>query len=128
MNEAFLHQYRVTPESFWNELHSQGNGGYDIIEAAHQNRWNALPDWGKGQWLLGEWPLVVIFIKKSGNTYFVAHYSEGTTEVYACPTRELRNQIIDEIAFFWWHRNNEEWVAGMERIEEARHILGPYHR
>jgi hypothetical protein len=71
---------------------------------------------------------VIVFTKKSGNTYSVAHYVEGDIDVFTCPTRELRNQIIDEIAFFWWHRNNEEWVAGIESVEEARPILGPYRR
>jgi len=121
-------QFRAQPEAFWGTLHAEGYSGYDIMEYAQTKRWQAIPDWGKEGWNLGEWPLAIVFFRSQAGCYEVAQYVEGDIEVYACPSPEIRDRIVDEIAFDDWKARGESWVAGMESIEQAQEILGPYKR
>jgi hypothetical protein len=49
--------------------------------------------------------------------------------MYACPSREIRNAVIDEIAFRWWKYADEEWVRPYSCIEDLpARMRGPYSR
>lgn len=128
-------QYEVESEPFWEELHFAGYDGYDIMEQALAQGWHAIAGWGKEGWNLGNWPYVVVYSRQVGTGYEVALYVEGDMTTYKCPTKELRNQVIDEIAFFYWKRRpaeDTEWIDGYRECESAdqlpEHLRGPYRR
>ena len=121
-----LAQYEVTPESFWQAAAIYG-GGYDVMEAAHEEKWRAIPGWGKDGYDLGDWPYVIVFTRNQHGRYDIMYYVEGDVTMYSAPTKEIRNAIIDEIAFFHWR--GEEWVEGYDSVDQLPDELkGPYRK
>ena len=132
MNDA-LNQYRVDPGNFWKGLIMLGGDGYDDMELAEKHGWQPISAWGKEGWNLGSWPLVIVFFRnlKKGdeNFYQVIEYVEGDVTMWSCPTKELRQQVIDELAFFHWKFSNKEWVNDYTSVDELPDELrGPYGR
>jgi hypothetical protein len=128
-----LNQYKVDPGNFWKGLLMLGGDGYDDMELAEKHGWHSIPVWGKDGWNLGSWPLVIVFhrnLKKDGETlYQVIEYVEGDVTMWSCPTKELRQQVIDELAFFHWKHTMEEWVEGYDSVDQLPDALrGPYGR
>ena len=125
--KAELEQYQVEPKAFWAAAQMMGMDGYDTMEVAEARKWHAVPVWGSRGWDLGSWPLVVIYHRDEPNKYSVAEYCEGDITVYDCPTKELREAITNEIAFFHWHFQEESWVKGYNCVDELPDELkGPY--
>lgn len=125
--KAELEQYQVEPKGWWLAAQMMGMDGYDTLEVAERNSWRAIPAWGSRGWDLGSWPLVVIYHRNQGGTYSVAEYVEGDVTCYTCPTKELRDQITDEIAFFHWKMREERWAEGIETSEQMPDSLrGPF--
>jgi len=121
--------YRAVPETFWLACQLCGADGYDRIEIARSRGWRAIPAWGRDGWDLGSWPLVVIFHRDSVDAFELAENVEGDVTAHRFPTRELRDQATDELAFSHWHHNDEPWVAGIEQFEDApAELRGPYSR
>jgi hypothetical protein len=119
--------YRVSRESFWDRARALGDDGYDVMERARVYRWLPVPSWGRDGWDLGAWPLVVMYLRTAGEQYELAYYVEGDVTVYRYPTRELRDAATDALAFWHWKHAGEEWVAGIDRVEDApAHLRGPF--
>lgn len=120
-----LAQYEVTPEPFWYDTWRHGSG-YDVIELAEARKWHALPGWGEDGYDLGNWPYVIVFFRNRQTHYDIIYYVEGDIVMYSAPTKELRNAIIDEIAFFHWRQQEEEWVAGYDSVDQLpSNLKGP---
>ena len=125
--KAELEQYQVEPKAFWAAAQMLGGDGYDMMEIAEQRKWRAISAWGEKGWDAGSWPLVVIYHRDQPDQYSVCEYVEGDVTVYTCPTKELRNQITDEICFFHWKFRDESWVKGYDSVDELPDELkGPY--
>ena len=121
-----LAQYEVTPESFWQNTWRYGDG-YNVIAFAEAQKWHAIPGWGKDGYDLGDWPYVIVFFRNRNAQYDIAYYVEGDVTMYSAPTEEIRNAIVDEIAFFHWR--GEEWVQGYDSVDQLPDELkGPYRQ
>jgi|HubBroStandDraft_6_1064221.scaffolds.fasta_scaffold33020_5 hypothetical protein len=125
-NDLLTATYRVTPEVFWTVCHMRGDDGYDRIEAAQRYGWDAIPAWGRDGWDLGSWPLAVIFHRAIRQGYELAENVEGDITVYRYPTRGMRDAATDQLAFWHWKHQDQEWVAGIDSIDDASHLRGPF--
>ncbi len=122
-----LEQYRVEPDTFWQALPVMGVSGYDAIEFAEWRKWKVVPSWGRDGYDLGSWPLVIVFFRNREERFDIAYYVEGDVVMYACPTQDIRNQIVDAIAFFHWNWEGANWVQGIESVDELpEELKGPY--
>lgn len=120
-----LKQYEVEPSGFWNGTWMLGDG-YDVMEHAHNKGWGVIGGWGRDGYDLGSWPYVIVFEKKEGDTYNLVLYVEGDVTAYKVPTLELRNAIVDEIAFFYWKNHEEDWVKDYSSVDELpEELKGP---
>jgi hypothetical protein len=127
MNIDEMKQYQIEPKAWWLAAQMIGMDGYDTLETAERRGWHAIPAWGSRGWDLGSWPLVVIYHRNQADSYSVAEYVEGDVTVYTCPTKELREQITDALAFFHWHIREESWVKGYETVDQLpTEFRGPY--
>jgi len=130
MNDA-LNKYKVDPGIFWKGLIMLGGDGYDDMELAEKHGWQPISAWGKEGWNLGSWPLVIVFyrnLKKEDEIlYQVIEYVEGDVTMWSCQTKELRQQVIDELAFFHWKFSHKEWVKEYNSVDQLPDELrGPY--
>jgi hypothetical protein len=125
-DDLLTEEYRLTPEAFWTVCQMRGDDGYDRMEAARPKRWDAIPSWGRDGWDLGSWPLVVVYHRRSDDGYELAENVEGDVTVYRYPTKELRDQATDQLAFWHWKHQGEDWVAGIGSLEDAPHLRGPF--
>ena len=124
-----LKQYHVASDPFWEGLRLLGGDGYDDMEMAAKRGWQTISAWGKAGWNLGSWPLVIVFFRTWKGWYEVAEYVEGDVTTYKCPTKALRNEVTDEIAFFHWKHRSESWVQGYESVTQLPSDLrGPYRQ
>jgi len=124
--KAEFQTYVTEPDGFWQNTWRYG-GGYDVMERAVQKGWRAIAGWGSDGWTLGSWPYVIIFHRDQEGQYDLAYYVEGDVTMYRCPTKELRNQVTDELAFFHWKHRDEEWVDGYDTVEQLpADLRGPY--
>lgn len=120
-----LKQYEVQPSGFWQSTWRLGDG-YDVMEYAHNKGWKSIAGWGRDGYDLGSWPYVIVFQKKEGDTYNLVLYVEGDVTAYKVPSLELRNAIIDEIAFFYWKNHEEDWVKDYKSVDELpEELRGP---
>lgn len=121
--------HRVGPEHFWLACQLRGDDGYDRIEVARPRGWRAIPAWGRDGWDLGCWPLVVIFHRDIADGFELVENVEGDVTAYRFPTRAMRDAATDELAFFHWRHEDEPWVSGIERLQDApAELRGPYSR
>ncbi len=121
--------FRTEPEPFWSICQMRGDDGYDRIEVARRHGWEAIPGWGRDGWDLGSWPLVVIFHRERDGRYELAENVEGDVAAYSFPSREERDRTTDELAFYHWKHECEEWVVGIETADDMPdHLRGPYSR
>jgi hypothetical protein len=119
--------YRIDPEPFWTIALMRGDCGYDIMEPARAKGWQPIAGWGRDGWDLGSWPYVVIYHRRTADAWQIAYYVEGDLTVYSYPERDQRIAAIDCLAFWHWRQAGEEWVAGIERVEDAPdHLHGAY--
>lgn len=126
MREA-LEQYKATTPPLWEGIPVLGITGYDVIELVADYDWEPISSWGKEGFDLGAWPLVIVFWRESEATFEVIEYVEGDATLYVCPTKEIRNQITDEIAFFHWKHTAQEWVTPYASVDELpSELRGPY--
>src|SRR5579871_2938617 len=123
MEKEELAKYQV-PEnkipSFWLNTWASGDG-YDVIERAVKRGYEPIAGWGSEEgYDLGEWPYVIVFIRDriEENAYDLIVYTEGDVTMYTTPTEELRNKIIDGVAFFYWKHGGEEWVDQYETVDD----------
>lgn len=126
MIDLLVPDYRVIPEPFWAISQMRGDDGYDRIEAARRFRWTAIPAWGRDGWDLGSWPLVVVFHRQSPGRFELAENVEGDVTVYCYMTRELRDEATDQLAFWHWRHDCEDWVQGIGSLDQAPHLRGAY--
>ena len=123
-----LKQYEVEPEPLWQSTWRYGDG-YSLMGAAETRQWHAIGCWGRDGYDLGSWPLVIVFFRDHDDEgkYDLVYYVEGDTWMYTCPTKEIRNAVCDELAFFHWKNNSEKWVEGYESVEQLpAELRGPY--
>ncbi len=117
MTKEELEQYKVTPTNFWQSASLLGSG-YDVAD--HATGWTAIPSWGRDGWDLGNWPLVMVFCRTNKDSQEeVVYYVEGDVTMYRCPTQEIHNAIIDDIAFFHWKFQEKQWVKDYQTIEDV---------
>lgn len=120
--------YQVDPPPFWDATYLLGDG-YDVMEAAEQQGWEVISSWGKDGWDLGSWPLVIVFVSHKYDTFDVIEYVEGDVTMWSCPSKLMRQQIIDSLAFFHWKHREMPWVKDFESIDKVpldADIRGPY--
>jgi hypothetical protein len=121
-----LNQYEKEPEPFWQDTWRYGDG-YDVMEAAEAQGWRAISSWGKDGYALGSWPYAIIFFRRKDEEYQLIYYVEGDVTMYACPTKELRQAITDELAFFHSCHQEADWVQGYTSVEQLPpELRGPY--
>lgn len=135
-------QYRTEPDDFWRYICAYGGDGYQIIALARKMGWRALPSWGRDGWDLGNWPLVIMFWHEDDQgsdptpalprsererVFEVIEYVEGDVTLWRCPSSEVREQVTDELAFWHWKYRGEDWVEGIEHVEDMpAHLRGPF--
>ena len=122
-----LEHYKVEPDAFWQAAWVYGDG-YGVMEQAERkvHGWCVISGWGRDGYDLGSWPLVMVFFRQR-HGFEVAYYVEGDVVCYAAPTEAIRNAIVDEIAFFHWKHQGEQWVEGYDSVEQLPDELrGPY--
>ncbi len=101
-----------------------GSEGYDRMEHAIRDGWEAIPNWGLNGWDLGRWPLVVVYHR---GELEMAVDIEGDVEIQEFTTREERDRKTDEIAFRYWKRSEEDWVEHIDSHEQMPSGLrGPF--
>lgn len=123
-----LQQYEVEPPARYDDWKMRGVDGYDRVEIYAKEGWHLLAGWGDG-YELGEWPYVMVYIRKHDEQFEVLENVEGDVAMYCCPSREIRSQIIDEIALFWWKLHKEDWVEGIDSSDQMPDSLrGKYSR
>lgn len=126
MNEAEKKQYEVEPRGFWAGTFMFGDG-YDVMDYAERRGWETIEGWGQAGYDLGNHPYVIVFFRDRNNKSDLVLYVENDVMQYSCPTKELRNEICDSIAFFYWKHRGEEWVHDYESVEQLPDELrGPY--
>jgi Txe/YoeB family toxin of Txe-Axe toxin-antitoxin module len=103
-----------------------GDEGFDRMEYARHLGWKAIPNWGRDGWDLGSWPLVVVYHR---GELEIAVDVEGDIDIEKFATREERDRKTDEIAFFCWKNDEEEWVKGIDSHEQmAPELRGAFSR
>jgi hypothetical protein len=103
-----------------------GDDGLDRMEFARRLGWEEIPSWGRNGWDLGSWPLVVVYHRGEQE---VAVDVEGDIDVERFATREERDGRTNEIAFFYWKNDGEEWVDGIDSHEQMPpELRGPFSR
>jgi hypothetical protein len=123
-----LKQYEVKATGFWESTWMFGDG-YDVMEIAESKGWRAIAGWGRDGWDLGSWPYVIVFFRDREGFFDVIVYVEGDVTMYACPTKEIRQAITNETAFFYWKKRDEEWVRAYKSVDELpEELRGPYRR
>ncbi len=76
---------------------------------------------------LGSWPLVMVFFRERKGRFEVVEYVEGDASMWSCPTEEIRQQVTDELAFFHWKHQGEEYVEDYDSVDQLPDDLkGPY--
>lgn len=123
-----MNAYQVEPDPFWGSAILIGDG-YDVMEKAEEQGWHVISSWGKDGWDLGSWPLVIVFVRKKEGKYEVVEYIEGDITQWSCPSKLLRQQIIDSLAFFHWKHTEKPWVKDYESIDQVpldSELRGPY--
>ena len=127
MTNEEMKQYEAEPSAFWQSVWILGDG-YSVIERAIEKGWHVVSSWGALGWDLGSWPLVIMFFRNTKDGKFdLIYYCEGDVTLYSCPTREIRERITDELAFFHWKAQDESWVKGYETVDQLPpELRGPY--
>lgn len=101
-----------------------GDDGYDRMGFARRLGWKDVPNWGRDGWDLGSWPLVVVYHR---GELEIAVDVEGDIAIEKFATREERDRKTDEIAFFYWKNDEEEWVDGIDSHEQMPpELRGPF--
>ena len=101
-----------------------GDEGYDRREFASRIGWDAIASWGLNGWDLGSWPYVVVYHR--GETELAVDV-EGDIDIKEFATCEERDRRTDEIAFFYWKNDEEEWVNGIDSHEQMPpNLRGPF--
>lgn len=112
-------QFETTPRAIWQDLRDAGCDGYDVMQTMVALGWTAVGSWGKDGWDLGSWPYVVVYWHDDCGGYELLTWVEGDLTQYTFPTKELRQDKTDEIAFFYWKHASEEWVSGFDSIDDV---------
>jgi len=80
--------------------------GYDWMQQL-SGGWYAVPSWGSDGWDLGNWPYVIVVHYDGDEIYGVATYVEGDITVREFPDRAQRDKETDQIALFYWQRDED---------------------
>jgi hypothetical protein len=145
MTDLFGKDYRTPAESFWEAERMAGGDGYDVMaKASDEHGWHAVAMWGHDGWDLGDWPYVVVYVRKldpelvshaagvCGGAYEMAYYVEGDVDVYRYLSAKQRERAIDELALFHWrvHPSRYPWADGVESVDALlSQYRGPFtHR
>lgn len=119
-------EYKIEPERAWQENWRYGDG-YNVMGLVGAIEWYAVGAWGKKGYDLGSWPYVIIFFRDKEDDYGLVYYVEGDVTQYKCPTKEIREQITDGIAFWHWRHDDEEWVQDYGTVDQLpAELRGPY--
>lgn len=132
-NDLLNKEHRVDPSENWRigQIERMAGGdGYDVmakVEAAE--KWKAISSWGSDGWDLGDWPYVVIYVRRHGDAFQIAYYVEGDITVYEYATKEEAFGAVDALAFFHWkHQGSREPdVSEIETVDDMpERFCGPY--
>lgn len=85
--------------------YSRSDDGYSDMEVATEDGWSAIAGWARDGYDLGDWPYVVISVRRSirrlSEGYEMRQTVEGDTTVYRFESSEDRNAAIDYL-FVWY--------------------------
>lgn len=96
-----LPDYPSEPDELWNLMRDSGMDPWDRIETAMKHRWHPIPDWGPDGHDLGDWPLVVIYVRNSPDRFELAETVEGDATQWSFPSTELRNEALVALDRRW---------------------------
>jgi hypothetical protein len=125
MNLKEMQRYRVAPEGVWAVAQMSGGDGYDRMDIAEKAKWWAVASWGRDGWDLGQWPYVIVY-HRDGETFELATNVEGDADCYSFPTRELRDEATDHLAFWYWQHYGKEWAKGHSIDDIPAHLRGAF--
>ena len=93
------------------EIAVMAGSGYDFIEFLHADgprdgygKWHPIPNWGAHGWDLGDWPLIIVLVRRRVGTESrqVAYYVEGDVVVSTFTDKASTHGRIDELAHYHW--------------------------
>lgn len=96
-------------------------------ERLSQNPYEPVYEWGRDGYDIGSPPEYTFFVSEGPDGYGLGLNTEGDwrEEIYA--DRESRDAAIDAAAFEVWKENEEEWVEGVETIDDLpADLRGPF--
>jgi hypothetical protein len=106
--------------------YSRSDDGYDDMEVARSEGWTVLSGWGRDGWDLGDWPYVVLSIRRVAGApvqglepaWELLSVVEGDHTVYRFTSADDREAAIDYL-FVWYGigRDYEEW--GREGLNQV---------
>jgi len=65
--------------------------------------------------------------KYGTEAYQLCEWVEGDATMYSCPSSELREQITNEIAYYYWRMQEQDWVRHIETFDDQpEELKGPY--
>lgn len=96
-------QYEVSPDGIWTISLACGDMGYDAMDRARPEGWRPVPSWGSDFRDLGEWPLVIVFVKADKRGLRVAIRVEGDVTEWQFKHEDIarRNALIDTLQAEW---------------------------
>ncbi len=105
--------------------YDRSDDGYGDMEVARSEGWTVLSGWGSDGWDLGDWPYVVLSIRRVAGApvqglepaWELLSVVEGDHTVYRFASEEDRSAAIDYL-FLWYGigRDYEEWAkAGLNQ-------------
>lgn len=91
------------------------NSGWDWMEEIEAAGWGAVGSWGVDGYDLGQWPYVIIVIRrieKGGRSYFgLGTYCEGDVTTRWFRAREALWEAVTKEAFFNWKNGQGDGPA-----------------
>lgn len=103
MTSAELAQHKVTS---YGRNYSESDDGYSDMEAEEKRGWQALANWGRDGWNLGEWPYVMIYVRQDAK-FKLMQIVEGDRTEYEFASEEERSAAIDYL--FLWYSADKRW-------------------
>lgn len=110
-------QYEQELDPFWSRTSEYG-GGYNVMEKAVGRGWRHVESWGNTGYEFGSMPYVMVFFGIAKGVFYLIHFIEHDVVKYACPSREVRNQVMNEIAFMHWKNTGESFVQAYTSVDQ----------
>lgn len=83
-----------------------GGDGWDFLQMLPSAGWQSIKAWGRDGWHLGDWPHVVIAVRRCihSGQFEVCEYVRGDVTITTWPDMDVAERQIDALAAIWWQR------------------------